>query len=197
MLRPNSHDDARAAIRRMRIAVEAANAWLAGFIETYNGRFGRPPANAKDLHRPAPSDDVIDEALAWREVRVVSPNLTLHYDRMMLILDPTLQARALARKQVEVVNYPDGRFAVRHAGCDLPFKMLDKIAVVTPGTIVESKRLGEALAWVRARQEAYPACQRRGAAERARPPNNLEAPASPSCNGHGAAPADISTLQPG
>ena len=70
---------------------------------------------------------------------MVSPNLTLHYDRMMLILEPTLQARALARKQVEVVNYPDGRFAVRHAGCDLAFKMLDKIAVVTPGAIVESK----------------------------------------------------------
>jgi hypothetical protein len=27
---------------------------------------------------------------------VVSPNPTLHYDRMMLISEPTLQARALA-----------------------------------------------------------------------------------------------------
>ena len=46
----------------------------------------------------------------------------------MLILEPTLQARALARKQVEVVNYPDGRFAVRHEGTDLPYRVLDKIA---------------------------------------------------------------------
>ena len=76
---------------------------------------------------------------------MVSASLTLNYDRMLLLLEPTLQARALARKQVEVVNYPDGRFAVRHAGCDLAFRMLDKIAVVTPGAIVESKRLGEAL----------------------------------------------------
>jgi hypothetical protein len=190
-------------VKELRLAgistMEAANAWLAGFIETYNGRFGRHPAHAKDLHRPAPSDEVIDEALAWREARVVSASLTLNYDRMLLLLEPTLQARALARKQVEVVNYPDGRFAVRHAGCDLAFRMLDKIAVVTPGAIVESKRLGEALTWIKARQEAYPACQRRGAAGRARPPNNLEASGSPSRNGHGAdaAPGDISTLPPG
>jgi hypothetical protein len=31
---------------------------------------------------------------------------------MMLLLDPTTSlARGLARKKVEVVNYPDGRFA--------------------------------------------------------------------------------------
>jgi hypothetical protein len=116
---------------------------------------------------------------------------------MLLLLEPTMQARALARKQVEVVNYPDGRFAVRHAGCDLPFRMLDRIAVVEPGTIVESKRLGEALTWIKARQEAYPAYQRRGAVGRARPPNNLEAPGSPSHNGRGGAPRDISILPRG
>src|ERR1700693_3003698 len=33
--------------------------------------------------------------------------------RMMLILDPTPLARGLGRKKVEVVNYPDGRFAVQ------------------------------------------------------------------------------------
>lgn len=186
-------------VKEMRLAgistMEAGNAWLPTFIEAYNERFAHLPANAKDLHRLAPASDVLDEALAWREVRMVSTNLTLHYDRMLLILEPTLQTRALARKQVEVVNYPDGRFAVRHAGTDLPFRMLDKIAIVTPGTIVDSKRLGEALIWVKARQEAYPANQRRGATGRARPPNNLEAPGSPSRKGGKTGDGDISTLQ--
>src|SRR3954452_4547224 len=36
--------------------------------------------------------------------------------RMMLLLDPTPLARGLAGRTVEVVNYPDGRFAVRHDG---------------------------------------------------------------------------------
>jgi hypothetical protein len=43
-------------VKELRLAgistVEAANAWLSGFVEDYNKRFARAPANAKDLHRP-------------------------------------------------------------------------------------------------------------------------------------------------
>jgi hypothetical protein len=96
--------------------------------------------------------------LAWREERTVTRNLTLRYDRMMLLLDPT----RLAGKKVEVVNYPDGRFAVRHEGVALPFRVFDKIQTVAPGAIVENKRLGEALAFARELQASYPP-KRRGA----------------------------------
>lgn len=171
----------------------AANAWLPGFMADYNRRFGREPANAKDLHRPVSARDDLDEVLTWREARTVTANLTLHYDRMMLLLDPTPFARGLARKQVEVVNYPDGRFAVRHEGVDLPFRVFDKIATVAPGTVVERKRLGEALAHVQTQQAAYPAKRRRGAPERTRPANNLEAPGVPARRGR--RQGDISTLQ--
>ena len=116
--------------------VEAANAWLPGFVEDYNERFGRAPANAKDLHRPLTEADDLDEILAWREERTVTRNLTLRYDRMMLLLDPTPFARELAGKKVEVVNYPDGRFAVRHEGVALPFRVFDKIRGA-PGAIVK------------------------------------------------------------
>ena len=68
---------------------------------------------------------------------------------MMLLLDPTPVARGLAGKKVAVVNYPDGRFAVRHEGIALPFRVFDKIQTVAPGAIVENKRLGAALAFVR------------------------------------------------
>jgi hypothetical protein len=69
---------------------------------------------------------------------------------MVLLLEPTALTRSLARKQVEVVSYPDGRFAVRHAGVDLAFRVFDTIATVAQGAVVESKRLGEALAHVQA-----------------------------------------------
>ena len=46
-------------VKELRLAgistIAAANAWLPGFMADYNGRFGRPPANAKDLHRPLTS----------------------------------------------------------------------------------------------------------------------------------------------
>ena len=76
-------------------SIAAANLWLPGFITAYNTRFGRDPANAKNLHRPLGRTDDLDEILAWREDRTVTRNLTLHYDRMMLLLDPTPLARGL------------------------------------------------------------------------------------------------------
>ena len=99
--------------------------------------------NSKDLHRPLSVHDNLDEILAWREMRTVTRNLTLHYDRMMLILQPTPLTRALARQVAEVVNYPDGRFAVQHNGVALPFTVFDKIRTVDPGSIIENKRLTE------------------------------------------------------
>jgi hypothetical protein len=171
-------------VKELRLAgissIAAANAWLPGFITAYNTRFGRDPANAKDLHRPVAQTDDLDEILAWREERTVTRNLTLHYDRMMLLLDPTSLARGLVRKKVEVVNYPDGRFAVQFNGAALGFKVFDKIQTVHPGAIVDNKRLSAVLEQVKAQQAAYPARQQRGHTARQRPPNNLEAPGLPS-----------------
>jgi hypothetical protein len=189
---PVGQEPALAKAGELRLAgistVEAANAWLPGFAEDYNRRFSRAPANLKDLHRPLTQADDLDEILAWREARTVTRNLTLRYDRMMLLLDPTPFARGLAGKKVEVVNYPDGRFAVRHEGIALPFRVFDKIRTVAPGAIVENKRLGEALAFARELQASYPPNRRRGDPRRRRPPNNLEAPGLPS---KGRAPRDV------
>jgi hypothetical protein len=171
-------------VKELRLAgvssMAAANAWLPEFITAYNGRFGREPANSKNLHRPVARADDLDEILAWREERTVTRNLTLHYDRMMLLLDPTPLARGLAGKKVEVVNYPDGRFAVQFNGTALDFKVFDKIQTVQPGAIVDNKRLSAVLERIKVQQAAYPARQQRGHVARRRPPNNLEAPGLPS-----------------
>jgi len=171
-------------VKELRLAgissIAAANAWVPGFITAYNARFGRDPANVKDLHRPLTRSDDLDEILAWREERTVTRNLTLHYDRMMLLLDPTPLARGLVRKKVEVVNYPDGRFVVQFNGTALGFRVFDKIQTVQPGAIVDNKRLSAVLEQVKAQQTAYPPNQRRGHVARRRPPNNLEAPGLPS-----------------
>jgi hypothetical protein len=171
-------------VKELRLAgistVAAANAWLPGFMADYNGRFARPPANPKDLHRKLTTSDDLDELLAWREARTVTRNLTLHYDRMMLLLEPTPLTLGLMRKQVEVVNYPDGRFAVQSEGVSLPFRLFDKIQTVQPGAIVENKRLGAALAMVKAHQETYAPNQRRRHPARQHRPNNLEAPGMPT-----------------
>jgi hypothetical protein len=65
-------------------------------------------------------------------------------------------ARGLAGKRIDVVNYPDGRFAVRHEGVALSFRVFDNIQTVALGAIVENKRLGAALGFVRELQASYP-----------------------------------------
>jgi hypothetical protein len=171
-------------VKELRLAgistIEAANAWVPTFMADYNARFGRDPENPKDLHRKLTEADELSEVLAWREERTVTKNLTLHYDRMMLLLDPTPLARGLVRKTVDVVNYPDGRFAVQFEGVSLPFRKFDKIQTVEPGEIVENKRLGAALAMVKQHQDSYEPHRRRYHPARQRPPNNLEAPGQPT-----------------
>ena len=98
----------------------------------------------------------------------------------MLILEQTSFARGLVRKKVEVVNYPDGRFAVQCNGMSLAFRVFDKIRTVQPGDIVDSKRLSAVLAVMKARQADYGPNRQRGHVARQRPPNNLEAPGLPS-----------------
>ena len=91
-------------VKELRLAgistIAAANAWLPGFITGHNARFAKPPLNARNLHRPLTVTDDLDEVIAWREVRTVTSNLTLHYDRMLLLLEPTSFARGLARKKL-------------------------------------------------------------------------------------------------
>ncbi len=56
---------------------------------------------------------------------------------------------------VTVVNYPDGRFAIRHLGRELPFRVFDKLRKVDRAAVVENKRLGAVLAHIRERQDTY------------------------------------------
>lgn len=62
-------------------------------------------------------------------------------------------ARSLARQRVTIIDYPDGRIAIRHKGRDLPYRTFDKLQKVDQAAIVDNKRLGEVLAYIAARQE--------------------------------------------
>ena len=167
-------------VKELRLAgidtIEAANDWLPGFMDAHNRRFAKPPKNLKDLHRALVAKEDLTEILTCRDERTVSNNLTLHYDRMVLMLDPTAISRPLAGKRVTVVNYPDGRFTLQYRGTDLPFRMFDKIQTVQSAAVVENKHLGAALAMIQEQQNAFPAHKRRLDPARHRHKNNLEAP---------------------
>jgi transposase len=143
-------------VKELRLAGAATlaqgNALLPGFIADYNVRFAKPPANSKDLHRPLRAGDDLEDAFAWKEERTLSQALTLQYDKVLFILEPSEQAKAAIGKRVTVVDYPDGRLSIRYRGVELAYRTFDKIRQVDQGAIADNKRLGPLLAMIRDQQ---------------------------------------------
>jgi hypothetical protein len=143
-------------VKELRLAgvrtLAEGNALLPAFIADYNTRFAKQPANAKDLHRPLRAGDDLEDAFAWKEERTLSQALTLQYNKVIFILEPSEQAKAAIGKRVTVVDYPDGRLAIRYRGVHLAYRTFDKLRQVSQATIVENKQLGAALALIREQQ---------------------------------------------
>jgi transposase len=128
--------------------IEAANAYAPEFMADFNTRFGKPPRNPKDMHRPLADHENLDDAMCRKEVRKLSHSLTLRYDKVMFILDPTERARALAGKKLIVCDYPDGRLEITDGEASLPYKTFDTLRSVHRSEVVENKRLDDMLSVV-------------------------------------------------
>jgi len=144
-------------VKELRLAGAASlaqgNALLPGFIADYNVRFAKLPANSKDLHRPLRDGDDLEDAFAWKEERTLSQALTLQYDKVLFIVEPSEQAKTAIGKRVTVVDYPDGRLSIRYRGVELAYRTFDKIQQVDQGAIADNKRLGPLLAMIRDQQQ--------------------------------------------
>ncbi|WP_106797764.1 ISNCY family transposase [Rhizobium sp. H4] len=145
-------------VKELRLAgicdMEAGNTFLPGFMEDYNARFAIVPARSDDLHRPmnlAPGR--LAEILCKREQRYVGAQLTFSFERKRIMLVESEVTRGLAGRYVETYAYADGRLDVRWKGHSLPYKVFDKDQRVTHAAIVENKRLGDVLAYIKERQE--------------------------------------------
>jgi hypothetical protein len=157
-------------VKELRLAGAATlaegNTLLPAFMVDYNARFAKPPANQKNLHRPLRAGDDLDDAFAWKEERTLSQALTLQYDKVLFILEPTDQAKAAIGKRISVVDYPDGRLVIRYKGIELAYRTFDKLRQVSQAAIVENKQLGAALAFIREQQLARAEARSRKAPRR-------------------------------
>src|SRR6201997_1949254 len=123
-------------VKELRLAgattLAEGNALLPAFMADYNTRLAKPPANK---HRPLRASDDLEDAFAWKEERTLSQALTLQYDKVIFILEPSEQAKAAIRKRVAVFDHPDGRLAIRYKGVELAYRTFDKIRQVDQGAI--------------------------------------------------------------
>ena len=145
-------------VKELRLAnicdISAGNVFLPAFMNQFNERFAIPSARPEDLHRPLsiPMEKLTD-ILCHREQRYVGSQLTLSYDRKRIILERNSLSEGLDGKYVDVYDFPDGRLEVRTKGLLLPYRVFSKDQRVSHTAIVENKRLGHALAVIKAQQD--------------------------------------------
>src|ERR1700680_5120231 len=68
---------------------------------------------------------------------------------------PTFRS-SVAGKLVDIYDFPDGRLEIRWKGLPLLYSAFDKLQRVSHAAIVENKRLGEILAWIKEQQDRQP-----------------------------------------
>ena len=121
---------------------EAGNAYLPLFRADYNRRFGREPLSAHDAHRPLRDDEDLDLVFTWQAERQLSRNLTIHYKRVMYLVEPGPETQKLAGQRCCIHEHEDGHIEVRHANRLLPCRVFfDKTPRISQGAIVANKRL--------------------------------------------------------
>lgn len=145
-------------VKELRLAgistIEAGNAFLPGFMVRFNARFAIVPARPSDLHRPLNvAPDRLRRILCHRERRHVGQQLTLSYERKRIMLEKTDVTIGLAGQYVDTYAFADGRLEIHWNGMSLPYTVFDKDQRVSHAAIVENKRLGEVLAFIKAQQD--------------------------------------------
>jgi transposase len=130
------------------------NAFLPEFLERFNEKFSVRAAKPDNLHRRLTvSPDRLSDILCHREQRYVGQQLTLAYDRKQIILERSAVSEELGGKYVDLYDFADGRLEVRWKEHVLPYRIFDKDQRVSHTAIIENKRLGHALAIIKAQQD--------------------------------------------
>jgi hypothetical protein len=134
--------------------MDSGNRFLPGFVQRFNERFAVRAAKPEDLHRQvkiAPSR--LSDILCHREQRYVGAQLSFHYDRKQIIPERSDVSENLGGQYVELYDFADRPLEVRWKGLLLPYRVFSKDQRVSHTAIVENKRLGHALAVVKAQQD--------------------------------------------
>jgi len=145
-------------VKELRLAgisgIETGNEFLSGFVERFNEKFTIRAARPDNLHRPLNvSPSRLNDILCYREQRYIGAQLSFHYDRKQIILERNEVSESLAGKYVELYDNADGPLEVRWNGITLPYRVFSKDQRVNHTAIVENKRLGHALALIKAQQD--------------------------------------------
>jgi hypothetical protein len=131
-------------VKELRLAgvstIADGNAFVPGFVMDYNVRFGKAPLNPKDLHRPMSPRDQLDDELTWQVKRTLSQSLTLQYDKVLFILEPSETAQSAIGKRVGPSRFEAGSLAPLRVGGKAVHQELgqeaEQISLTKPSRVV-------------------------------------------------------------
>ena len=145
-------------VKELRMAgicdMDDGNLFLPQFMKQFNEKFSVPATKTENLHRRLNLQaSRLADILCHRELRHVSQQLSLAYDRRQIILERSSVADKLAGQYVELYDFSDRPLEVRWKGHSLPYRVFSKDQRVSHTAIIENKRLSHALATVKAQQD--------------------------------------------
>ena len=105
-------------------SLEAANAFLPGFIARYNHRFAHAPQDPHSAWVPLPDDLDISYYFAHRETRTVRADHCISFAGQTLQLLPAAKAPSLVNQKIAVHLVPEGEITLYHGQQPVPYRLL-------------------------------------------------------------------------
>ena len=132
-------------VKEMRLAgictLEEANAFLSGYIEEHNKKFGVPAATVKDAHRKLCPKVDLNWVFSWKEERRLSKNLTFQYAGVLYQVEAPDLVNRLRSQKVLVRRSSKGEMQVSSSwGKLLKFRAYEEVEAPVQRTL-DSKEL--------------------------------------------------------
>lgn len=125
--------------------LEAANAFLPGFIERFNARFAKPPLDPNPVWVPLPADLDLAYYFAIRETRKVGADHCIRFAGQLLQLLPGPHEPSLVHQTVSVHVVPEGGLYVYHGHRPIAYRPLGERPLAPAQPSAEAARSPKAV----------------------------------------------------
>lgn len=101
----------------------AGNAYLSEFILDFNQRFAVEPRSSVNAHRALTPKDDLAAILTWQELRTISKNLTVQFEKVVYQIQTARPAYALRNASVTVCVNAQQQITILYKGKPLPYEI--------------------------------------------------------------------------
>ena len=118
--------------------IEDANAYLPQYISKHNKKYGIEPKEKENMHKKV-SINEIENALQYKDQRVMSKNLEICYCNRILQIKTDRPIYAMRKAKVTVIESLEGKVEIDYQGKKLEYKEL--LVKDKQGTILNKKEI--------------------------------------------------------